>query len=208
MEDEDEMTDANLADEKVLLQQLQNGDHAAFETLYHSYSKVLYWHLDKMVKDADLAEELLQELFIKVWHSREKIQPDLRFINFLYVVAKQLTIDHYRRLARRSRAFEYLGQRQSEAVETTETDVLGNEARKLLDEAIATLPVQRRKAFELCKVDGKSYKEAAEIMGISPFTIQNHVAKATSSVKEYVENRQTPPSAEMLALFLVIMLYL
>src|SRR5690606_2825077 len=202
------MTDASAADEKVLLQQLQEEDHEAFEILYHSYSKVLYWHLDKMVKDADLAEELLQELFIKVWHSRKKIQSDLPFINFLYVVAKQLTIDHYRRLARRSRAFEYLSQRQSEAVETTETDVLGNEARKLLDEAIAALPLQRRKAFELCKIEGKSYKEAAEIMGVSPFTIQNHVAKATHSVREYVENRQTPPSAETLALFLAAMLCL
>ncbi|MFC7525693.1 RNA polymerase sigma factor [Parapedobacter sp. GCM10030251] len=205
---EDKMTDASAADEKVLLQQLQKGDHEAFEILYHSYSKVLYWHLDKMVKDADLAEELLQELFIKVWHSRAKIQPDLPFVNFLYVVAKQLSIDHYRRLARRSRVFEYLGQRQSEAVETTEKDVMGNEARKLLDEAIAALPLQRRKAFELCKIEGKSYKEAAEIMGVSPFTIQNHVAKATHSVKEYVVNRQTPPSAEMLALFLAAMLYL
>lgn len=202
------MTDANAADETVLLQQLQEGNHEAFETLYHSYSKVLYWHLDKMVKDADLAEELLQELFVKVWHSRAKIQSDLPFINFLYVVAKQLSIDHYRRLARRSRAFEYLGQRQSEAVETTEKDVMGNEARKLLEEAIAALPLQRRKAFELCKIEGKSYKEAAEIMGVSPFTIQNHVAKATHSVKEYVVNRQTPPSAEMLALFLAAMLYL
>lgn len=202
------MTDANAADETVLLQQLQEGNHEAFETLYHSYSKVLYWHLDKMVKDADLAEELLQELFVKVWHSRVKIQSDLPFINFLYVVAKQLSIDHYRRLARRSRAFEYLGQRQSEAVETTEKDVMGNEARKLLEEAIAALPLQRRKAFELCKIEGKSYKEAAEIMGVSPFTIQNHVAKATHSVKEYVVNRQTPPSAEMLALFLAAMLYL
>src|SRR5690606_24733921 len=117
----------------------------------------------------------------KVWHSRAKIQTELPFVNFLYLIAKQLTIDHYRRLARQSRTFEYLGQHQSEAVETTEKDILGNEARKLLDEAIVALPPQRRKAFELCKVDGKSYKEAAEIMGVSPFTIQNHVAKATHS---------------------------
>ena len=202
------MTDTDLADEKILLQQLQHGDHTAFETLYHSYSKILYWHLNKMVKDTDLAEELLQELFVKVWHSRAKIQTELPFVNFLYLIAKQLTIDHYRRLARQSRTFEYLGQHQSEAVETTEKDILGNEARKLLDEAIVALPPQRRKAFELCKVDGKSYKEAAEIMGVSPFTIQNHVAKATHSIKAYFENRQTPPTTETLALFLAVMLYL
>jgi len=187
---------------------LRKGEHIAFETLYHSYSKLLYWHLSKLVKDEDLAEELLQELFIKVWHARERIQIDRPFIGFLYLIAKQLTIDHYRWNARRSRALEYLGKRQTEIVETTESDILGSEVQKLLEEAISALPVKRRKAFELCKVDGKSYKEAAEIMGISPFTIQNHVAKATGSIKEYLANRQIPPSAETLALFIALMFYL
>lgn len=194
--------------EHGLLLKLREGDHHAFETLYHTYSRQLYWHLSKMVKDNDLAEELLQELFIKVWHARQQVRTDRPFTGFLYLVAKQLATDHYRRIARTARVLEEAGLGQTDAAETTEEAIMGAETRRLLDDAIAALPPQRRRAFELCKMEGKTHKEAAGLMGVSPFTVQNHVAKATASIRDYLHHQQTPPGTELLALLLASTLFL
>lgn len=194
--------------EKLLLVRLRDGDHSAFESLYHTYSRQLYWHLSRMVKDQHLAEELLQELFVKVWHAREKVRSDRPFIGFLYLVAKQLAIDHYRRMVRQHRMQEFVRNKDPQHGETTQDQVIGAETRRLLDDAIGALPPQRRRAFELCKVQGKSHKEAGEIMGVSPFTVQNHVAKATAGIREYLHRQQTPPSTELLALVLASALFL
>lgn len=195
-------------DEKDLLIRLQGGDHAAFDAIYHEYSKLLYWRLHKMVKDPDLAEELLQELFIKVWNSREIIDTNKPILALLYLLTKQRVSSHYRKVARHAHAIDQIGYTSTEAVHTTEEHVFDKETRELLDQAIAMLPLQRRTAFTLCKIEGKSYKEVAKIMGISPFTVQNHIAKASASIKEYLYKQQTPPNADTLALLIVTVLSL
>ncbi len=189
-------------DEKELLLRLQDGEHVAFEVVYHQHSRLLFWHLHKMVKDADLAEELLQELFIKLWNSRQQLVADRPVLAILYLIARQMVTDYYRRIARHARAMQDIGHRHTELTLFTDEHVIARETRRLISEAVAALPPQRRRAFQLCKVDGKSYKEAAEIMNVSPFTVQNHLAKASESIKAYLHRQQTPPDASVLVVLL------
>lgn len=175
-------------DQKDLLRRLRGGDHAAFDKLYHRHSKALYWKLQRMVKDSDEADELLQELFVKVWEKREQIIIQQSFEAYLYRVAQRMAVDYFRKLARQSRVQDEAFHYTDAMAEDTEELLIAKETRQLLDNAIAQLPEQRQRAFILCKIEGKSHQEAAEIMGISPNTVHNHLVKAMSTVRTYLAN--------------------
>jgi len=188
--------------ETLLLQQLQAGDVQAFDTLYHRYAKPLLWKLHKMVKDPEDADELLQELFVKVWEKRAQLEIKQSFEAYLYRIAQRMAIDYFRKLKRQATAFETIQAGTTEAVNLTEDLLAAKEIQSLLDLAIAQLPAQRRKAFILCKIEGKSHQEAAAIMNISPNTVHNHLVKAVNAVKEHMEKsgRTLSPLALLLVL--------
>ncbi|WP_099766805.1 RNA polymerase sigma factor [Chryseobacterium sp. 52] len=175
---------SNRRDEKLVLRALQLGDHGAFEKLYQDYGKKLYWKLLQMVRDPNEAEEILQELFIRIWNRREQIDLENSFQAYLYSIAKSMVADHYRRLARVYKAEKELQYTHSEFSLVTEENLASKETEQLLQHAISRLSDQRRIAFVLCKIEGKSHKEAGEIMGISANTVHNHLVKACKAIRE------------------------
>lgn len=185
-------------DEGALLLKLQRGDAKAFERLYFKYSKTLYWKLQRMVRDSADADEFLQMVFVKVWERRIQVDPRKPFGPYIYSIAANLIADHYRRQARVANAEIHLQASNSELEPTTEDLLISKETHALLNEAISLLPEQRRQAFMLCKVEGRSYKEAAEIMNISPNTVHNHLTKAVQTVKDYLQRSETALSPLLL----------
>lgn len=196
------MDTSYVIDEVDLLAGLRQGDHTAFEQLYNRYANGLYWKLKRMVKDEQEAAELLQELFVKVWEKREQISIKHSFEAYLYRVAQHIAIDYFRRLERQSRMEDEVSANGTLVGEDTEADLIAKETLQLLEEAIARLPEQRRKAFVLCKMEGKSHQEAAEIMNISPNTVHNHLVKAVQSVREHLG--RSGRDIAILALLLVL----
>lgn len=177
-------------DEKDLLLRLQDGDHAAFEKLYHRYSRQLLAKLDHKLTDEYQADDILQDLFIKIWERREQIDTEQPFGGYLYRIAQRMVTDHYRKLARNTILYKQVKQDTPEAAHYTDQELEGRETQKLIEQAINLLPTQQQRAFHLCKIEGKSYKEAAEIMSISPETVHAHLVKATQSVKSYFRSVQ------------------
>nr|WP_121272138.1 RNA polymerase sigma-70 factor [Pedobacter schmidteae] len=189
-------------EETELLEQLRDGKVWAFDELYHSYSGPLLWKLRRMVKDAEEADELLQDLFVKVWERREQITVRQSFESYLYRMAERMAIDYFRKLARQSKLYEQVQAGSTEVVEDLEELLFAKETQSLLNDAIAALPEQRRRAFTLCKLEGKSHQEAAELMNISPNTVHNHLVKAVSFVKDHLE--KSGKSLSPLALIICI----
>lgn len=183
----------NTHTEQELLAQLRSGSQRAFEELYGQYSKPLLYKLRRMVKDPEEADELLQDLFVKIWERREHMTIEQSFKSYLYQVGQRMAIDYFRKLARQSRAHEQVQLGNTEITENTTELLDAKETQSLLNQAIALLPEQRRLAFTLCKIEGKSHKEAAEIMNISPNTVHNHLVKAVGSVKDYLEKSGKVP---------------
>ncbi len=179
-------------DDQALLLKLQAGDSRAFEQLYGRYSRSLLWKLEKMLKDTDEADELLQDLFVRVWERREQVDPSQPFAGYLYRIAQHMVADHFRKIARTASLHRQVQTEQSEVSFATEEYLNNKETQKLLDEALAGLSEQRRQAFTLCKMEGKTHKEAAILMGISPHTVHNHLTKATQAVKAYLDGKQNP----------------
>jgi RNA polymerase sigma-70 factor (family 1) len=180
----------NHIDEKDLLLRLQNGDHTAFEILYQRHSRQLLAKLDRKLATPDEADDLIQELFIKIWERRHQIDPEQDFAGYLYRIGQRMVTDHYRKLARTAILHERVQLESTESINTLEDQLAEKETRELIQQAIEQLPKQQQRAFNLCKIEGKSYKEAAEIMDISPETVHVHLVKATQTVKSYFQKAQ------------------
>jgi RNA polymerase sigma-70 factor (family 1) len=175
----DNYTDAELT---ALLKQ---GDEQAFERLYQKYSQRIYTNLKRLVKDDELAQELLQDLFVKIWGKRFELTYETSFRSYLYRISENLVRDFFRKAARDKKLMEHLVTTASELYQDLETDYIHKENNALLYKAIETLPPQRRKIFTLCKIEGKSYDEVSLLMGISNSTINDHIVKATKAIRIY-----------------------
>jgi RNA polymerase sigma-70 factor (family 1) len=179
-------------DEKVLLNRLKAGDRDAFAKLYDRYSDRIYGKLLKLTQADFLADELLQDTFVKLWEKRHLIDSELSIKAWLYKVAENEVYMFYRKLARDKRLQEQLVSVFTEAYSHTEEDIYLKESRALLEKAIEQLSPQRREVFKLCKVEGRSYDETAQLLNISTSTVSNHLVKATQSVRAYIfQSRET-----------------
>lgn len=176
--------------EQDVLNQLRAGEESAFGKVYAHYSEMIYGRLLRLLKDTDMADEIIQDLFLKVWEKREHINPSQSFKSYLYTVAENLVYDHFRKVSRDRKLQEKFRRITTELYTHTEEDLLSKESKEMIDKAIATLPPQRKAAFVLCKIEGKSYDEAAEIMGISASTVSNHLVKANISIRAYLSKSE------------------
>lgn len=172
--------------EKELLKRLKAGDQSAFTVFYSTYSNRIYSKLLKLTQSEALADEILQDTFVILWNKRDTINLELSIKGWLYKVAENEVYQLYRKMARDKRLQEHIVSTFVEAYAHTEEEIYLKESKDLLDQAMDQLTPQRRQAFKLCKIDGYSYQQAADIMGISVSTVSNHLVHATHSVRDYI----------------------
>lgn len=175
-------------DEAILLTELKTGSSAAFKYFYEKYRLQLYRKLLKMVQLEVIAEELLQDLFIKIWDKRSLIDPEQSFKAYLYRIAENMVFDYFRKLAREAKLELAVQLNSTEFINPIEEGIFEKETQSKINEAIALLPPQQKLVFTLCKIEGKSYKEVSDLLGISTGTINAHITSATKSIKAHLAN--------------------
>jgi len=182
------MSEEHLLDHEELqnLYRLKNGQRSAFDFVYKKYSKSLLSRMQRMVKSPEIADELLQDVFLKVWTNRADIDLDKSFKGWIFTIAQTTVFTYYRKLALDKKMQQHVLEVFVEFYEQTEEYIFNKERMQLLNSAVDQLPPQRKEIFRLCKIEGKSYQEAAELLSISPSTVSNQLVSATKSVKRYV----------------------
>lgn len=176
--------------QKELLIRLSKGDREAFHAIYQSYSKAMYLRMMNMVRDADVVEDLLQDLFIKLWIKRETLDTEKSFQSYMYTVAQNLVYNYFRKISNEQALIRSLIVTGADHWLSGSELLENKQAREILQMAINQLTAQRKQAFNLVKIDGKTYEEAGEIMGISRATVNTHMTKAIQSIKEYLLKNQ------------------
>ena len=174
--------------EKEILLRLIQGDELAFEKIYRLYSPRLYGKLLKLLKSVPQTEEILQDVFLKIWEYRASIDPEKSFRAFLFKIAENKAYDFFRKAARDKKFEAELIALSTVNYMALEEFVADDEKSVLLENAINKLPPQRQQVFRLCKLEGKSYKEVSELLGISLSTISDHIVKATKSIRDHLES--------------------
>ncbi|UKJ06765.1 RNA polymerase sigma factor [Solitalea lacus] len=169
-----------------LLIKLKEGDESAFTALYKAYSKPLYLRILRMVKNAEDAEELLQELFIKLWNNRETIDLEKSFQSYMYTIAQNLVYNFFRKVANDQTLINSLVANTMDYCLDAQELLENKEKSLLLQRAIDQLTTQQKRVFQLCKIEDKSYAETAELLGISIATVNSHMTKSLQSIKDFV----------------------
>jgi len=175
------------SDEKYLITILNKGDDASFEALYRLYSKRLFGYLIRLVKSESIAADLLQDAFIKIWNNRQNIDPEKSFRSYLFRITENLVYDFFRKAARDKKLQAAIIESYDDSYNHVEESFCVAEVDHKLKEVIKLLPAKRRQVFQLIKIEERSYEEVSELLHISVSTINDHVVKATKSVRKNLE---------------------
>ena len=176
-------------EEKELMRKLRQGEERAFNSIYLMHVKQLMAFTIRTVKSRELAEDIVHDVFVKIWDNREQIDPELPFKPYLYVVTRRHVLNILKRAAHESQIIEEMFKEAISFGNFTDEEVVFQESSTLIKEAITLLPAQRKKVFELCRIKGLTYKQTAEELGISQGTVNDHMVKALRFIKEYLKAR-------------------
>ncbi|MFA4867728.1 MAG: RNA polymerase sigma-70 factor [Pedobacter sp.] len=183
------MHTAETFNEIELISRLKLGDYVAFDTLYQEYAASVAYKINKLVKITEIAEELHQDVFMKVWEQRENLKLDTPFRPFLLHIARNTAIDFFRKAARDQLLEQQLISQATELYDHIGEYINFNETNDVLRAAIAKLPPQRLKIFTSCKLEGKSYEEVATQYGVSLSTVKDHMAKAMRFLRDEMADK-------------------
>lgn len=200
----EELVSAPLAGptDEALLERYVGGDLRAFESLLDRYRRPMYNFLLRTVRDPQAAEDLLQEVFVRVVQRASDFRGDSRFSTWAYTIARNLSIDHARKMSHRRHASldaPARGQGDTEApplserVEhpspTAERAAIGQQVQVALRAAVEALPDDQREVFLLRQVQHLSFLEIAEIVGVPENTAKSRMRYALerlqSALAEY-----------------------
>lgn len=189
----------------------QRGDAAAFAELVTRHEKPLWSFLRRLTRDDGLAEDLLQETFMRVIHSASSWRPEAKFTTWIYTIARNLCIDHARRQAgRRALSLDGDGAREEdssprlhERVAAKEPDAEriahNQELARSLERAIAELPQPQREVFLMREVLELPFAEIAQVVNTSEATVKSRMRYALERLRAALADRRSErpvPEAE------------
>lgn len=191
-------------EEKLLVKEVAKGNEKAFRTLYDAYFNQLSAYIFKLCKSAATTEELVQEIFVKIWINRA-VLVDVEVLNaYIFIMARNKTIDHLRRLAKETQLISVLSA-QTQEYNNIEDQLNAAALQLLIEEALQLLSEQKKKIFHLSKNEGLSHDEIAEIMQLSKSTVKNHLSETLKHIKNHIG--QQPHAEALLLLWTFISLH-
>ncbi|UKJ06783.1 RNA polymerase sigma factor [Solitalea lacus] len=168
-----------------LLLRIVEGDETAFRLVFNEYSGKVYTFALKLTHSETLAEEIVQDIFMKVWLNRQALLTINYFPSYLYALTKNHTFNVLKRLTKEANIKAAISLDLSEIQHETEGRIVFNEYERILKEAIDKLPPQQRKVYTMCHLDGMTYEEAAQLLNLSKLTVKTHVQQALRFVRGY-----------------------
>lgn len=172
-------------DEYQLFIRIASGDEAAFSEVVYHYSPKLLSFVFSLTKTRHTAEEIIQEVFLRLWQKREILETD-NLGGWLHRVAANLAYTYLKREALEGRLLSYIKNRPVNQVSEIDQQIDYKESETLIYKALSQLPVQQRKVYQMSLQEGMSRKEIAELLNISPHTVKNHQAKALQFIRNFM----------------------
>lgn len=173
------------APDQWLLEQVKEGNTTAFETLFHRYHALLVNIAAGYLGRVEDAEEIVQDLFLQLWHNRQQLAIRGNAKYYLAVSVKNRCLNelkkHHRTLRTRLDSVTFdPGFREEIKMESREAQVA-------IEQAIAALPEQCRLVFHLSRKEEMSYREISEVLSISVKTVENHMGRALKTVRTLLQ---------------------
>jgi RNA polymerase sigma-70 factor (family 1) len=164
--------------ESKILKELKKGDHTAFEKIFGLYSKQLFQFSLSYLKSKEAAEDIIQEVFIKIWKNRRELKTDTSFQSYLFTITLNSVRKYFNQLSRLNELkhnilFDSSGLKPDFDDRSDYQFMLDK-----LEELIRQMPEKRREVFIKKKIEEKSLKEISEELNISTKTVEYHITEA------------------------------
>lgn len=170
--------------ESQLIDRLRESDGEAFRRLFEKYQPVLFRSVLFTLRDADMAHDVVQEAFVRVWKNRSSLQPSLPLLAYLFRISRNLVLDVARRQAvRRKLETEIPAALHPSAEDLVETLHLSMLEERVSEVVRAKLPPKCREVFLLSRMEEMSNAEVGRELGISVKTVENQITKATKILR-------------------------
>ncbi|MDL2221466.1 RNA polymerase sigma-70 factor [Parabacteroides sp. OttesenSCG-928-N08] len=174
-----------MREEKSYLVALSSGSREAFTLLYKTYWQQVYHFCRLYLTNEQTAEEVVQEVFVKLWESRELIHADSNLKGLLFIITRNLIFNQHRRHVNE----DFYRMTVLQAMEDSydmESEIEARDLQAYIDQLIEELPPRRREIFLLSRKEQKSYREIAELLQISEKTVENQISEALKFLRKNV----------------------
>lgn len=169
---------------EILVFKFIAGEEKAFNELYKSYREQIYKRVFGFVKSHEIAEEILQDVFVKVWINRSTLDPNKSFSAFIHTIAKNTVYDYLRKVVSdENKVSEFVKNLNLSEKPEVESRIAHQEIQYHLNNILGKMPKRCREVYVLCKVEGRSHEEVSKILNISKSTINNQIIKGSRIVK-------------------------
>lgn len=168
--------------EHIWIRQLKNGSHKAFDEIYHMYAKELYAYSVQFTKSGEDAEEIVQDVFVRIWQNRHNIRQNETLRSLLFIMAKNLLINSYRAKVNHPVYEEYV-EYMDVSEENTSPRIEYDEFSKKVYNEIERLPDTQRKIVILSRFENCSNKEIAKIISLSEQTVKNQLSLGLKTLR-------------------------
>lgn len=172
-------------DEKLLIRRLKEGDKEAFSLLYKHYWERIYAFGRLYLDRKERAEDVVQEVFVKIWESREFLREEENFKGLLFIITRNLIFNQYRKNVNED-FYKMTVLAAMEASYSLEEEIEAGDLREYIDLLIRDLPPKRREIFDLSRKEHKTYKEIAALLQISEKTVENQIGEALKYLKRNI----------------------
>lgn len=176
---------SSLEDDKFVTDALA-GNESSYRKLVNKYDKPLYFHIRKMIKEKELVEDLVQEVFMKAFHNLSTYNNEYAFSTWLYRIATNHTIDYLRKKKLQTLSINEPYHTKDGDMEIqlpdnsfeADSPVIKKERKQIVQQAIEELPEKYRQVIEMRHMEEKSYQEISELLDLPLGTVKAHIFRA------------------------------
>ncbi len=167
-----------------VVEAVKRSEPEAFKKLYYFFYDQLYRYLCYRTSSAFVSKDLIQDVFMRVWNNREGLDPTQSISSYLYRVAANLVVDHFRKTAVEKKHFS---EKVPENVASKESDRF--ELRDTVNKLLDGLPEDERMVFIMNRFEGYKQREIAEILDVSVKTVENRIGKVLTYLRENAKKK-------------------
>jgi RNA polymerase sigma-70 factor (ECF subfamily) len=179
------MPDESVDNEKELMKLIADGDEIAFAKLFSHYRNRIYSIAFKLTKSYVIAEEIVQDVFLKIWINRSNLNDIQNFSGYLFIVTRNNAYKVLKGIARDYKIILVTEKDQTLATNDTSDLLMENEYNLVLQNAIGRLPKQQKEVYIFVKEHGLTRDEVANKMQIRPETVKFHLAQAMKKIRAF-----------------------
>ena len=177
-----------LLHEREYFIRMSQGDESAFTEIFFHYAARIHPFIKKMTRSEEVTEELVQDVFVSLWKSREKLPDVNNYSAYIFTFATNRTFNYLKAKAREIKRLQILASVEKDFTNNTLETIDLNESQNLLNELVDNLAPQQKLIYKLTREEGMSHDEIAHRLNISKNTVKNHLVKTLKYLRDNMNN--------------------